>query len=148
MAGRTSFNRALTWLLAGLFVLSLVGVGYAAMTWPESGEPYTEFYILGPGGEAADYPTNLSTGETEEVIVGIGNQERQDVTYRVVVEWNGSVTQRERVRVPAGETRERRLSLTAPSESGEYRVRFLLYRVGVDEELYRSLRLIVRVVGA
>jgi len=139
-------RRAVTWVLALMLVVSIIGVAYIATNPPETTDPYTEFYILGADGNASDYPTSLSVGETGELTVGIGNHEREPMTYRVVVTRNGSVTQRVRVQAPEGATRERQLTLSVPSEPGRYRVRFLLYRVGIDEsEPYRTLQLMVTV---
>lgn len=50
---------------------------------PKEGEKFTEFYILGPGGKAADYPTEFMAGTPQTVIIGIGNHEYREVTYTV-----------------------------------------------------------------
>jgi len=42
---------------------------------PRLGETFTEFYILGPGGNASCYPTNLTVNETGGVILGLMNHE-------------------------------------------------------------------------
>jgi uncharacterized membrane protein len=49
----------------------------------KEGEKFTEFYILGPGGMAADYPTRFAAGEPQNIIIGIGNHEYRNVTYTV-----------------------------------------------------------------
>lgn len=123
-------ERALTWFLAVLLVLSLGAVLYIAVNPPETTDPYTEFYILGPDGVAADYPTELEPGGSGTVIVGISNHEHEDRTYRMVVTWNGSTTVDRTVRVQDEETRELTLNLTAPATPGRYRVRFELYKSG------------------
>lgn len=68
-------------LFAVLFVV--VGVTVAIIVVPYEGEPFTEFYILGPKGKAADYPTEFMAGTPQTVIIGIGNHEHRDVTYTV-----------------------------------------------------------------
>ncbi|WP_292366575.1 MULTISPECIES: DUF1616 domain-containing protein [unclassified Methanoculleus] len=50
---------------------------------PKEGEKFTEFYILGPKGKAADYPTEFMAGTPQTVIMGIGNHEYRDITYTV-----------------------------------------------------------------
>ncbi|WP_292520646.1 DUF1616 domain-containing protein [Methanoculleus sp.] len=50
---------------------------------PKEGEKFTEFYILGPKGKAADYPTEFMAGVPQTVIIGIGNHEYRDITYTV-----------------------------------------------------------------
>ncbi|HOI62036.1 MAG TPA: DUF1616 domain-containing protein, partial [Methanoculleus sp.] len=47
------------------------------------GEKFTEFYILGPTGKAADYPTEFMSRTPQTVIIGIGNHESRDITYTV-----------------------------------------------------------------
>jgi uncharacterized membrane protein len=54
---------------------------------PKEGEKFTEFYILGKNGTAADYPTDLVGGYMEQVIIGIGNHEYRNMTYVVEVWW-------------------------------------------------------------
>ncbi|WP_336000309.1 DUF1616 domain-containing protein [Halorientalis halophila] len=119
-------ERVLTWVLALALLLSLAGVVYVAMVPPETTDPYTEFYILGPDGNASGYPTQLAPGDTGTVIVGITNHEQRDVDYRVAVTWNGSQSFERNVSVADEATEEFRVSLSAPDESGRYRVLFHL----------------------
>jgi uncharacterized membrane protein len=143
--GWAALNTALTVVLALALVASMGGVVYVAVTPQQTGEQFTEFYVFGPDGNASGYPTNLTTGESGEVIVGVTNNERRDVDYRVEVTWNGATTMERRLRVPRGETRETRLDVTAPDEPGRYRVRFNLYVNNGSDSVYRQLRLIVHV---
>lgn len=144
---RSRANRALTWILALALLASLAGVVYVAVTPQATGEPFTEFYVLGPEGNASGYPTELAPGETGEVIVGVSNHERRSLDYRVTVSWDGTATRRQTVTVPDGETRERRLTLTAPDAPGEYRVRIVLAKLNGSPRPYRTLRLLVTVNG-
>jgi len=52
---------------------------------PKQGDKYTEFYILGPGGMASDYPTNLTIGQEGNITIGIANHEYRTVTYAVEI---------------------------------------------------------------
>jgi len=61
---------------------------YVAIS-PVPAQHFTEFYILGPGGNASDYPTNLSVNETGIVILGIVNHEATTVTYTARVDLVG-----------------------------------------------------------
>lgn len=81
-AGR--LDRALTVILIIAIISSIATLAYV-ITHPKPGEKFTEFYILGPGGKASDYPTELFTGEEGMVIVGIANHEYRNVTYFVEV---------------------------------------------------------------
>jgi len=69
-------------------VFSIVAVTYAVVT-PRSQEKYTEFYINGPGGKAADYPTQFTLGEQKPIIIGISNHEMRNMSYTVNVSLGG-----------------------------------------------------------
>ncbi|HOB17608.1 MAG TPA: DUF1616 domain-containing protein [Candidatus Methanoculleus thermohydrogenotrophicum] len=64
-------------------VLVAAGTTIFIILAPAEGEKFTEFYILGPKGKAADYPTEFMAGTPQTVIIGIGNHEGQDITYTV-----------------------------------------------------------------
>lgn len=144
-----TLHRALTWVLAIALLASVAGVIYIAVTPQETTEPYTEFYILGPGGNASGYPTNLSVGERGTVIVGISNHEHEAVEYTLVLRLANETIAERTVRVADEATWERRISFT-PTEVGRHRLRFLLYRgphPDVSGEAYRSLRLWIDVTA-
>lgn len=140
---RETANRALTWGLALALVASIGGVLYLGTTPQETTDPYTEFYVLGPGGNASGYPTNLSVGETGTVIVGITNHEHEAVTYTLVLELANESIDRRTATVADEATWEERVSF-APTEAGRQRLRLLLYRgrnPNLAAEPYRHLRL-------
>jgi len=136
---------------------------------PKEGEHFTEFYILGPGGKAADYPTDFPAGRSQTLIVGVGNHEYREITYTVEAlllnqtfdtRTNTSTIHaaepldRFTLAVPHNETREVVWNFTVPSP--EYnRVEFLLFNetvpgpavTGADRinASYRDLHLWVRV---
>ncbi len=64
-------------------LLVAVGVTIFIIVSPQEGERFTEFYILGPTGKAADYPKEFMAGTPQTVILGIGNHELKDVAYTV-----------------------------------------------------------------
>ncbi len=78
----SKLDKALTVVLIVAIVTSIATLGYV-VTHPKPGEHFTEFYILGPGGKADNYPTNLLVGENGTVIIGIVNHEGGNVTYYV-----------------------------------------------------------------
>ena len=81
-AESSRLDRILTVILIAAIVTSVATLAYV-ISHPKPGEAFTEFYILGPGGKAADYPTNLAVGENGTVIIGIVNHEHRNVTYHV-----------------------------------------------------------------
>ncbi|KAF5082982.1 DUF1616 domain-containing protein [Methanoculleus horonobensis] len=76
------FDRVLSVaLIAAVLVAAATTV--FIITVPKEGEKFTEFYVLGPRGKAADYPTEFMSGTPQTVILGIGNHEYRDITYTV-----------------------------------------------------------------
>lgn len=80
----TSWNKALSIILILATVVTAGALGYAIAS-PKGGESFTEFYVLGPEGRAADYPVSLALGESGTVILGIINQETEATNYRVEI---------------------------------------------------------------
>lgn len=123
---------------------SIIGVMYLAVNPLETTtEPYTEFYILGPEGNASGYPTNLIVGETGQFTVGISNHEHEKMRYTVVLILENETITQWMVTVAEGETWEDTFSFT-PDETGRKRLRVLLYRgevADVSTKPYRNLRL-------
>ncbi len=69
--------------LSVILVIAIVAAVATTIYVPKEGEKFSEFYILGPGGKAADYPTRFPAGTEQSVIIGIGNHEYRNVTYTV-----------------------------------------------------------------
>ena len=86
--GQSRLDRALSVILALAITGAVVTLVYVIAT-PKVGERFTEFYILGTGGRAEGYPTELSPGERGEVILGIVNHEQEEMPYRVEVTLDG-----------------------------------------------------------
>ena len=76
-----------------LIISILLAIGTTAyiIIKPKQGETFTEFYILGPGGQASNYPTNLTVGQNASVIIGIVNHEQKTVNYNLVITSNGNI---------------------------------------------------------
>ncbi|MCU4718207.1 DUF1616 domain-containing protein [Halapricum hydrolyticum] len=114
--------------LAVLVAVLLVGTAaaiYTLGTADRSGE-YTEFYVLGPGGEAGGYPADLFVNETATIEVGVVNHFDAERTYTVVLELGNRTETTRTIRLGSGQKWRDRLSF-APSSPGEKRVRVLLY---------------------
>lgn len=143
------FRSYLTVGLAVAFFLSLIGVGYLALTPQATTDPYTEFYILGPSGNASGYPTNLSVGETGSLIIGVVNHEHRQTTYTIALSIEDRELTSRTVTVANGEEWEGRFSVT-PDTAGRQRLWVRLYRgssVGTPSDPYRELWLWINVSG-
>jgi uncharacterized membrane protein len=156
-------------LLVLSILLAVSSVAYA-VTVPNQGESFTEFYLLTEQDNgtlvADDYPTEFTAGEPQSVIVGIGNHEHQRENYTVVATIqevqvaNNSTTvlaenELRRLQTSLGnnETWNQQVEV-APSMTGErLRLQFLLYRGDAPtavstETAYRETHLWVNVSAA
>ncbi|HYM40383.1 MAG TPA: DUF1616 domain-containing protein [Thermoplasmata archaeon] len=155
-------DKILTVALAASIVVAVGTLAYVVLT-PRPGETFTEFYILGPGGNASAYPTNLTANETGRVIIGIANHEAATVNYTVrvdrvgvrivynatagfneTVEVNRTTWTNVTVTVANGANWTEPYTFTIPAV-GLWKVQFLLFRDGVYSSPYRQVHLYVTV---
>jgi len=158
----TPLDKGLTLALAASLVAAGGTIAYVILM-PRPGETFTEFYILGPGGNASDYPKNLSVNETGGVIIGVVNHEASTVNYTVrvdlvgvrlvdnatsgldeAVEVNRTIWSRFNVTLADAQNLTLRYTFRI-NDTGLWKVGFLLFK---DENLssaYRELHLFVRV---
>ena len=158
----STVDKGLTVALAGSIVVAGSTFAYIVLT-PRPGETFTEFYILGPGGNASGYPTNLTVNETGGVIIGVVNHEAAAAIYTVRVDlvgvrivYNATAGFNETVEVNRSTWTWLNLTVadganwTHPySFSIAYvslwKVQFLLFKDGDFSNAYRELHLFVRV---
>jgi uncharacterized membrane protein len=130
-----------------LAILIALGILIYSMATPKAGERFTEFYILGPGGQAVDYPEKLMVGVEAEVIVGIINREQEAMTYRVAVVKEGvEINELGPITLEHNDRFERRIGFTLDKPGASQKVEFLLYKQG-QSQVYKSLYLPVDVTG-
>jgi uncharacterized membrane protein len=162
-----SASRVLSIVLVAAVLVAIATTVFIVVT-PRDGEKFTEFYILGPKGKAADYPTEFMAGTPQTVIIGIGNHEYQEITYTVetyAVEsrFNNATNEstivsatpldRFSVTVPHNQTVEQPYSFRVV-DSDANRLEFLLFKEtppdnipdsNLTEVAYRDLHLWLRV---
>lgn len=128
--------------------VSLASLGVAVFfiaTSHESSRGLTEFYVLGPGGKAEDYPSRVGLGESATVIVGVVNREGEDATFEMAVEINGDQTDRiDSPLLTDGDRWERRMPIVPTAAGDDQKVEFVLYKNDA-RETYRSLYLFLDV---
>jgi len=129
-------------------ILSSVSALVYVIVTPKEGEKFTEFYILGPGGMAYDYPTEVASGEESVVIVGIVNHEYRPVNYTMLIEFNNRTMLETEATLNHNETWERPTGYVLDDPGPDQKLEFLLYREDNFTAPYRDLHLWVNVSPA
>ena len=137
-------DKILTAILIISILLAISVTVYVIVT-PKEGEKFTEFYVLGPGGMAEEYPTNLTVGEEGEVFIGVVNHEYAAVTYQLELKVNGGVIDQKSIVLTHNKTWEGPFTFKPKKAGEDQKLEFLLYKVG-EEGIYRSLHLWVDVI--
>lgn len=137
-------DKILTVVLVISILASLLMVVYVIVT-PKQGEKFTEFYLLGPGGKAEGYPTNLTAGKTDSVIVGVVNHEYEPVNYTLRVTINDDILKEERIPTVNNQTWEQPVNFTPKQAGTALKLQFLLYKENNLTMPYRDTHLWVNV---
>jgi len=158
----SALDKCLAVVLAGSVVAAGGTLAYILLM-PRTGETFTEFYILGPSGNASGYPTVLNVSESRTVIVGIGNHEAANANYIVRIDlvgvrlvFNATSGLNETVQVNRTTLSTFNVTLVDGQkwiqpyrlqidDTGLWKVQFLLFRDGDFLRAYREVHLYVRV---
>ncbi len=140
----SKLDRILSVLLVLSIILAISMTIYVIVT-PKQGEKFTEFYILGPGGKASDYPTNLTVGQTGTVKIGIVNHEYSKINYKVVVKLNNIILKEENVTLENKGKWEEPFTFYAARSGQKKKMEFLLYKLPDNKTVYRSLHLWINI---
>jgi uncharacterized membrane protein len=135
-----------------LFIVIATSATVYVITAPAEGEHFTEFYVLDENGSAGNYPERFAAGDSQTVIIGIGNHEYRHVTYTVET-WlcnqtfdpdtntstisDATLLDRWIVALPHNETVEQPYTFAANS-TGYNRLEFLLFDRQVPPESTRG----------
>lgn len=142
--------RSLPWPAIGLSAATIalvlfIGSRFGVLGGSRVGEPFTEFYVLGPSGKAEGYPKNLFVGQAGQVILGIVNHEGRTAQYSVSVRADGAVLQALGPITLLSEQKWDHRVAFSPRRAGErIKVEFLLFAAD-NPNPYRSLHLWLRV---
>lgn len=137
-----NLDKPLSIILIIALIIAVAATIYIVV-FPQPGEKFTEFYILGPDGKAGDYPTNLSAHESGNITIGIVNHEYANITYQLVVKNNQTILKNENITLNNNEQKEIPFKFNLPK--GNQSVKFLLYKLPDTQKVYRSLNLNVSV---
>jgi len=141
--GPSILDKCLSIVLIASILGSSATLIYVVVT-PKTDERLTEFYLLGPNGTVFDYPTDLKVGEEGKVIIGIANHEYENITYRLEVNFNGSLIYEAKVFLIENEKWESPFTFTAGRKGEKQKLEFLLSK-NQQREAYRTLHLWVKV---
>jgi len=72
-------------IILGLSIIISFSTLFYVINNPRTGEAFTEFYFLGPGGKIAGYPQNLFIGENGSIIIGLVNHEYKTMNYTIEI---------------------------------------------------------------
>jgi uncharacterized membrane protein len=141
---KSRLDKYLSIILIVTIIISIFALVYVIIT-PKQGEKFTEFYILGPGGKAYDYPTQVLSGNKSTVIVGVVNHEYREVNYTLRLCLNNASILSKDIALAHNNTWEQPVSYVL-NESGDWqKLEFLLYRESNLTSPYRDLHLWVNV---
>ncbi|NOZ76415.1 MAG: DUF1616 domain-containing protein [Euryarchaeota archaeon] len=143
--GSSRLERALTVLLV-ISILAAAGALVYVIKMPKEGEKFTEFYILGPGGRAGGYPTNMTLGEAYPITVGIANHEYREMDYTLEIRLDGTLLRRQDITLGHNQSIEAPVEVVPDITGEDLKLEFLLFN-GTSDEPYRELHLWVDVRG-
>ncbi len=159
---RGAVEKSFVVVLAASFVVACAALVYVVLT-PRPAQTLTEFYVLGPGGNATGYPTNLSTNQLGSVILGVVNHEGAMLSYTIRVDlvgmriaYNGTAGVNETAEVnrttlsmlnftiSEGQNRSQPYMFRI-KDIGLWKVQFILFRNGDFSNAYATVHIYVRV---
>ncbi len=139
------WNKVLSVALIAAILGAIIALGYSIVS-PIGDDEFTDFYILGPRGEAADYPTELTIGEEGKLIGGIVNHEGKDASYRLEIVVSGlKLDEIGPLHLSDDETWEDEI-IFSPQVAGEdQKVEFQLYKDGETEPYLEPLHVWINI---
>ncbi|MBC2764100.1 MAG: DUF1616 domain-containing protein, partial [ANME-2 cluster archaeon] len=139
----TDIEKALIIAMVGSIIIASGMLIYAKLTFEE--EKFTALYILGPGGKAEGYQTNLSFGEPATTIVGIENYEHAPVNYTLQVVLDGVVLTEKEIKLDHNDKWEENVTYIPDVMGQKIKLEFLLSKDGEGAN-YRSVHLWVNTI--
>ena len=133
-------------LLAMMLVLVIIGAcGTAVYAGIKNTQPYSEFYLLGSAGKAADYPQNLAVGQQGQLTLVSTNHEKQTVSYTVKINQedgqtsvNGSQQSEINFTLTNGQQQNYTVSFSFDTAGAGQKLEFNLYKSGSTEVYLRT----------
>ncbi len=138
-----NLDKTISAILIVVLAVFVIGTVYLIVN-PNPGPKFTEFYVLGKGNVAGNYPVNLTSNEQGNVTVGIVNHEQATTSYNLIVTLNGTTLQNENLTLTSNETKTIPITFS-PVNTGKQTLYFKLYKLPDTNNVYRSLYLYLNV---
>lgn len=134
----TGLEKTLLLALVATIIIASGIMTYAKLTFPK--EKFTAFYILGEGGKAENYTTDLYLGRSTSIIVGIENHEHKAINYTLQAKIGRSTLSSQQITLNHGEMWLGNVSFIVNRVGPRMKLEFLLYKEDSTTP-YRSLHL-------
>jgi uncharacterized membrane protein len=142
------FDRIISVALILMIIISMAALGFVIAV-PKQAESNTEFYILNNKGEAANYSTQATIGQTMPFVVGVINHEYRDMNYTLMISLSdGNQTRNlytESINVKDGQKWEKTIGLVPDMVGNNLKLEFLLYTQAVSPPPYQECHVWVNV---
>jgi uncharacterized membrane protein len=139
-----NFDKKVSSILIILLVVAVSATVYIILN-PVPGETFTEFYILGAGDKAGNYPTNLNVSEIGNVTIGIVNHEQATTSYNLIVALNNVTIKNENYTLLNNETKRIPFSFMANKSGNNQTLEFKLYKLPDNNTVYRYVNLYLNI---
>jgi uncharacterized membrane protein len=147
--GEDRLDRVLTVILVLAIIATISTFAYVIM-FPNHGERFTEFFILGPDG-ANNYPKYYQLGDSKPVTVGVINHEYRSATYGLVVALNDSIKishlYSENFTLGDNQTWEKLIEIKPDRAGNNMKLEFLLFMDGNKTAPYRESHIWINVTS-
>jgi uncharacterized membrane protein len=110
-------------------IILALGVRFGVLGGSQVGTAFTEFYVLGPGGKAEEYPGPITAGQAVAVTLGIVNHERRPARYAIQIRPDINLLRTiEGIALAPEQKWEERVIFTLPRPGKRIKIEFLLLR--------------------
>lgn len=133
---------------AGILIFSIVlavSMVYFVITVPKIGEKFTEFYILGQGGKADNYATDLIYNYPAHILIGVVNHEYRPVNYTIQVVLEKEILTDTWFRLNHDQNWEQNVSFIPDKTGTDLNLEFWLFKEDNFTAPYQKLNLLVNI---
>ncbi|HEY3421540.1 MAG TPA: DUF1616 domain-containing protein [Methanocellaceae archaeon] len=138
---RLILNLFLTFVFIAILLTCIYFTAYLIVN-PQNVDKFTEFYLLGYGGKADNYPTGLDQGDLVSVTVGVANHEDRDMDYDLVVMLDDGTRQsrqyEQEISLADNGTWQKPITMRPMLVGTQVKLDFLLYADGDMTSPYRE----------